>query len=123
MRRHVPHLLEVSIVDVAEERAGQITVRIRQVVQMAVLGSGAGIAGDTTELLRQSAEHCGWSPLQHAYYLDVQNRRPEYISTFVNELINWDKVWLQHARVCVFQREATALLCGCPLAVASTQPR
>lgn len=30
--------------------------------------------------------------LQHAYYLDVQNRRPEYISTFVNELINWDKV-------------------------------
>ncbi len=59
-----------------------------------------------TELLRQSAEHCVWSPLQHAYYLDVQNRRPEYISTFVNELINWDKVWLQHVRVCVFQREA-----------------
>lgn len=29
---------------------------------------------------------------QHAYYLDVQNKRPEYISTFVNELINWDKV-------------------------------
>jgi Fe-Mn family superoxide dismutase len=29
---------------------------------------------------------------EHAYYLDVQNKRPEYISTFVNELINWDKV-------------------------------
>lgn len=47
VRRHASRLLEVSIVDVAEEQAGQITVRIRQVVQMAVLGSGAGIAGDT----------------------------------------------------------------------------
>jgi Iron/manganese superoxide dismutases, C-terminal domain len=34
---------------------------------------------------------------QHAYYLDVQNKRPEYISTFVNELINWDKVGQGHA--------------------------
>ncbi|KAK9842274.1 hypothetical protein WJX81_004068 [Elliptochloris bilobata] len=29
---------------------------------------------------------------EHAYYLDVQNRRPDYISTFVDKLINWDKV-------------------------------
>jgi Fe-Mn family superoxide dismutase len=34
---------------------------------------------------------------EHAYYLDVQNRRPEYISTFVNELINWDKVAERYA--------------------------
>lgn len=34
---------------------------------------------------------------EHAYYLDVQNRRPEYIGTFVNELINWNKVAERYA--------------------------
>eukprot|EP00890_Picochlorum_soloecismus_P006102 jgi/Picsp_1/6493/NSC_03837-R1_superoxide dismutase len=33
---------------------------------------------------------------EHAYYLDVQNRRPDYISTFF-ELINWDKVAERYA--------------------------
>lgn len=27
---------------------------------------------------------------EHAYYLDFQNRRPDYLSTFVEHLINWD---------------------------------
>jgi len=29
---------------------------------------------------------------EHAYYLDYQNRRPDYLTTFVEKLINWDFV-------------------------------
>lgn len=27
---------------------------------------------------------------EHAYYLDAQNRRPDYVSTFIESLANWD---------------------------------
>ncbi|MBW4491863.1 MAG: superoxide dismutase [Oscillatoria princeps RMCB-10] len=29
---------------------------------------------------------------EHAYYLDFQNRRPDYAQTFIDSLINWDFV-------------------------------
>ncbi len=29
---------------------------------------------------------------EHAYYLDYQNRRPDYLNAFVDKLINWDFV-------------------------------
>jgi superoxide dismutase, Fe-Mn family len=27
---------------------------------------------------------------EHAYYLDYQNRRPDYLQTFLDHLANWD---------------------------------
>lgn len=27
---------------------------------------------------------------EHAYYIDFQNRRPDYITTFLEKLVNWD---------------------------------
>lgn len=29
---------------------------------------------------------------EHAYYLDFQNRRPDFLATFIEKLINWDFV-------------------------------
>ena len=27
---------------------------------------------------------------EHAYYLDFQNKRPDYIATFLDKLVNWE---------------------------------
>ena len=27
---------------------------------------------------------------EHSYYLDYQNRRPDYVDTFIKHLINWN---------------------------------
>jgi Fe-Mn family superoxide dismutase len=29
---------------------------------------------------------------EHAYYLDFQNRRPDFVTTFLDHLVNWDHV-------------------------------
>ena len=29
---------------------------------------------------------------EHAYYLDYQNKRPDYLTTFIDKLVNWDFV-------------------------------
>jgi len=35
---------------------------------------------------------------EHAYYLDYQNRRPDFIHTFLDKLVNWDFVAQQFSK-------------------------
>ncbi|PNH11408.1 Superoxide dismutase [Fe], chloroplastic [Tetrabaena socialis] len=34
---------------------------------------------------------------EHAYYIDVQNRRPDYITTFLTSLVDWESVAARYA--------------------------
>lgn len=36
---------------------------------------------------------------EHAYYIDFRNRRPDYVDTFMDHLVNWDHVAAQLAAV------------------------
>lgn len=36
---------------------------------------------------------------EHAYYIDVQNRRADYITTFLDKLVDWDAVAARYASV------------------------
>jgi Fe-Mn family superoxide dismutase len=36
---------------------------------------------------------------EHAYYLDYQNRRPDFVQAFLDHLVNWDFVAANLAKV------------------------
>lgn len=78
----------------------------------AVEGSGWGILayrkGDNKLVVLQAEKHenltqWGVTPLlvldvwEHAYYLQYQNRRPEWTKTFMDNLVNWDDVAKRYA--------------------------
>ncbi|KAK2400395.1 Fe superoxide dismutase [Trifolium repens] len=44
---------------------------------------------------------------EHAYYLDYQNRRPDYISVFIDKLVSWEAVSsrLEKAKAVIAERE------------------
>ncbi|KAK7355318.1 hypothetical protein VNO80_14572 [Phaseolus coccineus] len=47
---------------------------------------------------------------EHAYYIDFQNQRPDYISVFMDKLVSWDAVSsrLEQAKARIVEREKEA---------------
>ncbi|XP_027934846.1 superoxide dismutase [Fe] 2, chloroplastic isoform X2 [Vigna unguiculata] len=47
---------------------------------------------------------------EHAYYIDFQNQRPDYISVFMDKLVSWDSVSsrLEQAKARIVEREKEA---------------
>ena len=78
---------------------------IEEMKNAAVTQFGSGWAwlvldGDTVKIMQTSNADCPLAHGQkavltidvweHAYYLDFQNRRPDYVATFFEKLVNWE---------------------------------
>lgn len=90
-----------------ETAFGSFDKFIEEMKNAAVTQFGSGWAwlvldGDTVKIMKTSNADCplahGQKALltidvwEHAYYLDYQNRRPDYVATFFEKLVNWEFV-------------------------------
>jgi Fe-Mn family superoxide dismutase len=84
---------------------GSVDACKKELANMAVSQFGSGWAwlvldGDTLKVVKTSNADCplttSMKPLltidvwEHAYYLDYQNRRADYVNAVLDKLINWE---------------------------------
>ena len=56
-------------------------------------------ANQDSPLMNGDTPIIGLDVWEHAYYLNYQNRRPDYIEAFIENLINWDEITRRYAEV------------------------
>jgi len=54
-------------------------------------------ANQDSPLMNGDTPIIGLDVWEHAYYLNYQNRRPDYIEAFIENLINWDEITRRYA--------------------------
>jgi len=54
-------------------------------------------ANQDNPLMNGDTPIIGLDVWEHAYYLNYQNRRPDYIEAFIENLINWDEITRRYA--------------------------
>eukprot|EP01018_Ginkgo_biloba_P007460 Gb_18841 [translate_table: standard] len=96
-----------EILELIEKDFGSYDEFLKQFKQAAATQFGSGwawlVLKDNKLVVEQTPDALnplvwGHTPLltidvwEHAYYLDYQNRRPDYISIFMDELVSWDAV-------------------------------
>jgi len=84
---------------------GSVDMCKKELASMAVSQFGSGWAwlvleGDVLKVVKTAnadvPQTMGWKPLlaidvwEHAYYLDYQNRRADYVNAVLDKLINWE---------------------------------
>ena len=96
-----------KVADALKAAFGSVETAVAQLSEAAKTQFGSGWAwlakdaGGLKILKTGNAETpltLGMTPLltidvwEHAYYLDYQNRRPDYVTTFLDKLVNWETV-------------------------------
>jgi Fe-Mn family superoxide dismutase len=97
-----------GFMQIIEKNFGTLDNLKKELSQAAVTQFGSGWAwlvkeGDLLKVVKTSNAQCpltsGQKPLltidvwEHAYYLDYQNRRADYVAAIIDKLLNWEFAW------------------------------